>query len=131
MRYGYGLLVLAGWVACAYAVRYGLMEHTAWVGACAAAPERLPCQIRAGLGLANHWGVLPWAGLALAALSCAVKGNRGRGFAVAGLALAVPGLVLYTASLAGVAAMIAALRIVRQAAVAPRPPAQTPMPTLR
>lgn len=122
MKYGYGLLALAAWVACAYAVRYGLMEHTAWVGACAAAPERLPCQLKAALGLGIHWGVLPWAGLALAALSWALKGNRGRGLAVAALALAVPGLVLYTASLAGVVAVVAGLRVVSLDTLASTPP---------
>jgi hypothetical protein len=131
MKYGYGLLALAAWVACAYAVRYGLMEHTAWVGACAAAPERLPCRIKAGLGLGIHWGVLPWAGLALAALSWALKGSRGRGLAVAALALAVPGLVLYTASLAGVVAVVAGLRLVRLDTFASTPPSHTPLPVDR
>ncbi|WP_263260854.1 hypothetical protein [Pseudomonas sp. RIT-PI-S] len=109
------LLALAAWVAMAYAVRYGLMEHTAWVGACAEAPERLPCQVRAGLGLMIHWAVLPCAGLALAALGWVLSARRGRIAAAWGLVLAVPGLVLYTTSLAAVAVMLAGLRLARTA----------------
>jgi hypothetical protein len=105
-------MALLAWVAMAYGVRYGLMEHTGWVGACAATPELFPCQARAGLGLAIHWALLPWAGVALAGLGCLVAGPRGRWAATAALVLAVPGLVLYTTSLAAVAVMLAALRLV-------------------
>lgn len=113
MNYRYCLGALAAWVALAYGVRYGLMEHTAWVGACAATPGQWACQVRAGLGLMIHWGVLPWAGVLLAGLGWLVAGRRGQLLAAAGLVLAVPGLVLYTASLAAVAVMLAALRWVR------------------
>lgn len=107
------LLSLGLWVGAAYAVRYGLMENTTWVAACAVEPARWACQARSGLGLMIHWALLPWAGLVLAGLGWAVRGQRGRWSAGLGLATAVPGLVLYTASLAAVAAVLAGLRILR------------------
>lgn len=106
------LLLLAAWIAAAYGVRYGLMEHTAWVGACAAEPERLACEARAGMGQMIHWNVLPLAGLLLALGGWFSQGTRGRALAGSGLVLALPGLVLYTTSLAGVVVMLAALRCV-------------------
>lgn len=119
-------LSLSLWAGAAYAVRYGLMEHTAWVGRCAADSVQWACQARAGLGLMIHWGVLPWAGLVLAGLGWVLQGRRGRWSAGLGLASAIPGLVLYTASLAAVAVVLAGLRIVRPArrvspGPAPRP----------
>ncbi|WP_426150089.1 hypothetical protein [Pseudomonas sp. DC3000-4b1] len=113
VKAAFALLLLGLWVGAAYAVRYGLMEHTAWIGRCAADPDAWACQARAGLGLMIHWGVLPWAGLLLAGLGWALDGRRGRWSAALGLASAIPGLVLYTASLAAVAVVLAGLRIVR------------------
>jgi hypothetical protein len=107
------LLSLSLWVGAAYALRYGLMEHTAWVARCASDPAHWACQARAGLGLMIHWGVLPWVGVALAGLGWALRGRHGRWAAGLGLVSAIPGLVLYTASLAAVAAVLAGLRIVR------------------
>jgi len=106
------MLAVAAWVAVAYGVRYGLMEHTGWVGACAADPERLACQARAGMGLMIHWNVLPLAGLILALGGWLLQGTRGQLMGVMGLVFALPGLVLYTTSLAGVVVMLAALRCV-------------------
>lgn len=106
------LLLLAAWIGAAYGVRYGLMEHTAWVGACAADPKQTACQVKAGMGLMIHWNVLPLAGLVLALGGWLLRGVRGQRVAVMGLAFALPGLVLYTTSLAGVVVMLAALRCV-------------------
>lgn len=104
------LLLLAAWVAAAYGVRYGLMENTAWVGACAADPAQIACQAKAGMGLMIHWNVLPLAGLVLALSGWLLRGARGQLVALMGLVFALPGLVLYTTSLAGVVVMLAALR---------------------
>lgn len=106
------LLLFAAWIAGAYGLRYGLMEHTAWVGACAAAPAQIACQAKAGMGLMIHWNVLPLAGLVLALGGWLLQGARGQLVAVIGLVFALPGLVLYTTSLAGVVVMLAALRCV-------------------
>lgn len=112
-RLGY-LLALAAWLAAAYGVRYGLMEQAVWVGACAAAPTQWLCQVRAGLGLVIHWGLLPWASLAVALLAWCIKGRQGRQAALISVALGVPALVLYTTSLAAVAVMAAGLRWVHR-----------------
>ncbi|MBA1288826.1 hypothetical protein [Pseudomonas japonica] len=106
------LLLLAAWIAVAYGVRYGLMENTAWVGACAADPAQIACQAKAGMGLMIHWNVLPLAGLVLALGGWLLRGARGQLVALMGLVFALPGLVLYTTSLAGVVVMLAALRCV-------------------
>jgi hypothetical protein len=113
LRLGAVLLALGAWVAMAYAVRYGLMEHTRWVGACALNPQQLPCRVRAGMGQMIHWNVLPLLGLMAAVAAWLTGGRRGRCLAALGVALAIPGLVLYTTSLAGLVVMAAGLRWVK------------------
>lgn len=113
VRIGLVLLALGGWVAMAYAVRYGLMEHTAWVGACASAPQQLACQARAGMGQMIHWNVWPLLGLVATVAAWLLTGPPGRYLATLGVALAIPGLVLYTTSLAGAVVVAAGLRAVK------------------
>ena len=83
------LLFLPLWLAASYGVRYGLMEDAQWVGLCAAPGAFWQCQVRSLLGLGIHFQVIAWSGLGLA-------------------------LVLYTASIAVFAVVLAGLRLVRQ-----------------
>lgn len=108
------LLFLAFWLAASYGVRYGLMEDGQWVGLCSAPGEYWQCQVRALLGLGIHFQVLAWAGLGLALLAQLVAGRAGWWLAVLGLVFGVPALVLYTASIAVFAVVLAGLRLVRQ-----------------
>ncbi|MNF03754.1 hypothetical protein D3C80_2031310 [compost metagenome] len=57
---------------------------------------------------------MAWAGLALALLAQVVAGRGGRWLALLALVLAIPALVLYTASLAVFAVVLAGLRLVRR-----------------
>ncbi|WDY59301.1 hypothetical protein [Pseudomonas sp. PSKL.D1] len=107
------LLFLALWLAASYGVRYGLMEDGRWVGLCAVPGEYWQCQVRAWLGLGIHYQVLAWAGLGAALLAQVVKGPAGWWLALVALAFGVPALVLYTASIAVFAVVLAGLRLVR------------------
>lgn len=107
-------LLLALWLAASYGVRYGLMEEGQWVGLCAEAGRYWQCQARALLGLAIHHQVLAWAGLGLALVALLLSGRAGTWLAGLALVFAVPALVLYTASIAVFAVVLAGLRLVRQ-----------------
>ncbi|MEN4829243.1 hypothetical protein ABEH27_22355 [Pseudomonas sp. P39-UII1] len=109
------LLFLALWLLASYGVRYGLMEDAQWVGLCTAPGEYWQCQARSLLGLGIHFQVMGWAGLGLALLAQLVPGRGGWWLAVFALVFGVPALVLYTASMAVFALVLAGLRLVRQA----------------
>ena len=109
------LLFLALWLVASYGVRYGLMEDAQWVGLCTVPGEYWQCQVRSLLGLGIHFQVLAWAGLGLALLAQVVSGRGGWWLAVLALVFGVPALVLYTASIAVFAVVLAGLRLVRQA----------------
>ena len=109
------LLFLALWLLASYGVRYGLMEDAQWVGLCTAPGEYWQCQARSLLGLGIHFQVMGWAGLGLALLAQLVPGRSGWWLAVLALVFGVPALVLYTASMAVFALVLAGLRLVRQA----------------
>ncbi|HDS1748056.1 MULTISPECIES: hypothetical protein [Pseudomonas] len=109
------LLFLALWLAASYGVRYGLMEDAQWVGLCAVPGEHWQCQVRSMLGLGIHFQVMAWAGLALALLAQVLGGRSGWWLAVLALVFGIPALVLYTASIAVFAVVLAGLRLVRQA----------------
>ncbi|WP_137885246.1 hypothetical protein [Pseudomonas sp. 2FE] len=113
------LIVLPLWLAASYGLRFALMEDGQWVGLCVDEAQRWECQVRSGLGLLIHFRVLAWAALSGAVVAFFVPGRLGRGLAVLALLFALPALVLYSASLAVFAVVIAALRLVR----APRPAA--------
>jgi hypothetical protein len=107
------LLCLAVWLAVCYGVRFAFMEDGQWVGVCAESAGLWQCQLRSALGLLIHWGVLAWLALLPAVLGFFIPGRIGRNLAAIGLFFALPALVLYTASLAVFALVIAALRLVR------------------
>ena len=109
------LLFLALWLVASYGVRYGLMEDAQWVGLCTVPGEYWQCQVRSLLGLGIHFQVLAWAGLGLALLAQVVSGRGGWWLAVLALVFGVPALILYTASIAVFAVVLAGLRLVRQA----------------
>jgi len=109
------LLFLALWLLASYGVRYGLMEDAQWVGLCTAPGEYWQCQARSLLGLGIHFQVMGWVGLGLALLAQLVPGRGGWWLAVLALVFGVPALVLYTASMAVFALVLAGLRLVRQA----------------
>ncbi|MFT5781427.1 MAG: hypothetical protein ACI9EB_000792 [Pseudomonas sp.] len=107
------LLLLSLWLAACYGLRFAFMEDSQWVGVCAEAGGRWECQLRSALGLMIHWRLLAWLAIVSALLSFFAPGRIGTGLATIGLFFALPALVLYTASLAVFAVVIAALRLVR------------------
>lgn len=112
------LLALALLFAASYGLRYGLMEDSQWVQACVSDAQRWECQLRAGLGELIHLRILPWAALGTALLASIIAGRMGWRLALVALLFGVPALVLYSASLAVFAVVIAGLRLVRAPAVA-------------
>ncbi|MEO4047706.1 hypothetical protein AAFN46_11530 [Pseudomonas sp. CAU 1711] len=111
------LLLLPLWLAACYGLRFALMEDGQWVGLCAEQAARWECQARAGLGYLIHLRVLAWGALALAVAGFLLPARSGRVLAGLGLLLGIAALVLYGASLAVFALVLAGLRLVR----APRP----------
>ncbi|MDZ5601360.1 hypothetical protein SJI00_00990 [Pseudomonas sp. RP23018S] len=111
-----GMLALALLLAASYGVRYALMEDAQWVGLCAAADGPWQCAVRGGLGLMIHFQVLAWSALACAVVAQLLAGRSGRLLALLAVLLGVPALVLYTASLAVFAVVLAGLRLVRRQA---------------
>ncbi|GAB6386998.1 hypothetical protein STUTZSP0542_05370 [Stutzerimonas marianensis] len=107
------VLLLVACTATSYEVRFALMEDPRWVGLCAESASHWACQLRAGLGWLIHMRVLAWSALCLALLAFFLPRRTGWWLAALGLLLAVPALVLYSASLAVFAVVIAALRLVR------------------
>lgn len=107
------LLLIALSFAGAYALRFGLMEDGQWVGVCTDQAQRWECQLRALLGLVIHYRAIAWLALGLALLGFFLP--RKSGWLIAALALltAIPALILYSASLAVFAVVLAALRLVR------------------
>lgn len=107
------MLALSLWLAACYGVRFALMEDGQWVGLCAEQAQRWECQARAGLGWLIHFRVIAGAALALAVVGFCMPARAGRVLALLGLFLALPALVLYSASLAVFATVLAGLRLVR------------------
>lgn len=109
------LLILPLWLAASYGVRFALMEDSQWVGLCVDEAARWECQARAGLGWLIHFRVIAWSALAVALLAFVMPARSGRVLAVLALLLGLPALVLYSASLAVFAVVLAGLRLVRKA----------------
>ncbi|MBP1123711.1 MULTISPECIES: hypothetical protein [Pseudomonas] len=107
------LIALPLWLAASYGARYGFMEDAQWVGLCADEASRWECQVRSNLGLMIHFQVLGWLTLVPAVLAFFVPGRTGLGLALLALLFGVPALVLYNASFAVFALVIAGLRLVR------------------
>ncbi|MBU1329072.1 MAG: hypothetical protein KJ884_05245 [Gammaproteobacteria bacterium] len=100
-------------LAASYGLRYGLMEEDRWVGLCVTDPSTLACQVRATFGWLIHLRVLAWTALVLAVLAFVLPGRFGRALAVPALLVSLPAMVLYTASMAVFAVVLALLRLVR------------------
>jgi hypothetical protein len=111
------LLLIALCFAASYGLRFGLMEDGRWVGICVEQASRWECQLRSGLGLLIHFRVIAGLALGLAVLAFCVNHRSGWLLAVLALLCAIPALILYSASLAVFAVVLAGLRLVR------RPPA--------
>ncbi|UVE18983.1 hypothetical protein NVV93_06240 [Pseudomonas sp. LS44] len=107
------LIALALWLAACYGLRYALMEDSQWVGLCVDEAARWECQLRAGLGKLIHFRIIAGTALITALAAFFLRGRTGRALAVIALFFALPALVLYSASLAVFALVIAALRVVR------------------
>ncbi len=101
-------------LAASYGVRYGLMEDARWVGLCSDEASRWECQLRSGLGYLIHFRMISIAALVAAVVGFFVPRCLGWWIAVLALVIGIPGLVLYSASLAVFAVVIAGLRLVRR-----------------
>jgi hypothetical protein len=106
-------IVLPLWLAASYGLRYALMEDAQWVGICADEALRWECQLRSGLGLLIHFRLIAWASLIAAVVAFFWPGSKGWRLAFLAVLLGIPALVLYSASLAVFAVVIAGLRLVR------------------
>ncbi|TBV00122.1 hypothetical protein DNJ95_01650 [Stutzerimonas kirkiae] len=100
-------------LAGSYGIRMGLMEDTRWLALCGDDPGLFACRLRDLLGLAIHLRLAGWLGLAAALLAFVWPGRMGGWLAVVALVFAVPALVLYNATLASFALVLAGLRLVR------------------
>lgn len=107
------LIAAALSLAVGLVLRYQLMENERWVGLCAAEPERVSCEVRALLGWLIHFKVLSLGALGCAVLAFLLPGAWGRRLSMPALLVGLPALVLYSASLAVFAVVLALLRLVR------------------
>lgn len=108
------LLFLSLWLAASYGVRYGFMEDPQWVGVCSAQVQVWECQVRSMLGFSIHFRIIAWTALGLAVLGTLAPRRAGWWLAVLALVAGIPALVLYTASIAVFAVVLAGLRLVRK-----------------
>jgi len=106
-------ILLLLWLAASYGVRYALMEDAQWVGVCSGEVLRWECQVRSSLGYLIYFGIIGWTALAVSLVAFCVPGRVGRVLAVLALLCGIPALVLYSASMAVFAVVIAGLRLVR------------------
>jgi hypothetical protein len=109
------IIALAMWLALSYGLRYGLMEDVQWVGRCSDDALKWQCQLRSTLGWLIHFGVFGWGALIASLVGFFMPRKAGRVLATFGLLLGMLAMVLYTASLAVFAVVIAGLRLVRTA----------------
>jgi len=91
------------------------MEDGQWVGLCGVPAQYWQYQVRSLLGLAIHFQLIAWLAVALSVLAQLLKGRAGWYLAAVGLLFGLSALVLYTASIAVFAVVLAGLRLVRQA----------------
>ena len=112
------LFVTALCFAASYGLRFGLMEDGQWVGICTDQAQRWECQLRSTLGLLIHFRVIAWIALGLSILAMFVPHRNGWLLAALALLCAIPALILYSASLAVFAVVLAGLRLVRSSPVA-------------
>lgn len=118
-----GLVPLAGVLLCATAylaghlIRYGLVEPEAMGAACERG-DPWWCGLRTGFIVFTQWGGFGWLALGLAALAAgAIAARRpgaARALALAAMTVGGFGLVLYNATLAAVAVVVALLCAARR-----------------
>jgi len=113
LRLALQIALLLLWMAASYTARFYLMENVDWLEICDKNPQRIECELRAGLGLVIHFGVLSWAAIVLTIPAFFLKGNSGRTLAWIALLFAIPALALYTVTMAAFALLLCALRLVR------------------
>lgn len=101
-------------LAASYGVRYELMEDARWVGLCSDQAGLWQCQLRSALGYLIHFRMISIAALVASVVGFFVPRCLGWWIAALALVLGIPGLVLYSASLAVFAVVIAGLRLVRR-----------------
>ena len=107
------LILLGLWLGACYIVRYRLMEDPHWVAVCYGDGNATPaCLARKAIGIAIHFRIFAYCGLALALPAFFLRGG-GRRLAWASLFVGAPALALYTVTPAVFAALIAGLRLVR------------------
>lgn len=107
------LALIAVCFAASYGLRFGLLEDGQWVGVCAEQSSRWECQLRALLGFLIYSGVIAWLGLGLALVAFFVPHRGGWLLAALAVLCAIAALILYSASLAVFAVVLAGLRLVR------------------
>lgn len=107
------LILLSVWLGACYGVRFGVMENAHWVAICDGKSAIVMCDVRAAIGLIIHFRLLSWAALICTIPAFFIRGTNGRKLAWVGLFVTAPALVLYTVTPAVFAALIAALRLVR------------------
>ena len=111
------VVLIALCLAGSYGLRFVLMEDARWVGLCMEQAARWECQLRSVLGWLIHFRVIAWLALALALPGFFIAHKSGAVLAVLALCCAIAALILYSASLAVFALVLAALRLVRRPAV--------------
>lgn len=107
------VILLGVWLGACYGLRFGLMENAHWVEVCDGKRAMAMCDARAALGLVIHFRLLSWAALLCTIPAFFIRGTNGIKLAWLGLFITAPALVLYTVTPAVFAALIAALRLVR------------------
>lgn len=113
LRRALPLALLCAWLGAAYWVRFYLMENLHWVEVCGPNSADIACALRTDLGRAIHFQVLVWLSLISAVPAFVLKGRVGRGLAWISLIFTLPALALYTVTMAVIALLLAALRLVR------------------
>ncbi len=118
-----GLAALAGLLLCAaaylvgYAVRYRLVEPEAMGAACERG-DPWWCGLRTGFIMFTQWNGFGWAALALVVLAVAAavasRPATMRALALAALTIGGFGLILYNATMAAVAVVLALLCLARR-----------------
>jgi uncharacterized protein involved in cysteine biosynthesis len=111
------VVLIALCLAGSYGLRFVLMEDARWVGLCMEQTPRWECQLRSVLGWLIHFRVIAWLALALALPGFFIARKSGAVLAVLALCCAIAALILYSASLAVFALVLAALRLVRRPVV--------------
>ena len=112
------IALLIVWLGACYALRFGLMENQHWVNVCDGSAALWTCEARKTLGLIIHLRLLAATALILAITAFVVKSPRGVQLGWLAIVAGLPALVLYAATPASFALLIAGLRLTRSAPLA-------------